>query len=189
MTTSAVHIPGYVAGTWDIDPAHSLVGFSVRHFGISKVHGRFNAFRAEIVTGESPLDSSVSATIELGSIDTGNAQRDEHVRSADFFDVAENPYLTYRSTRVRDDGDHFTLEGELTLKGVTRQVSLELEVLGFTPDPASPDRGVRAGYSATTEINRHDFGVSFNSPLPGGGMLLGDLVRIQLEIQAVLRTG
>jgi polyisoprenoid-binding protein YceI len=188
MTASVVEIPGYVAGTWDIDVAHSLVGFSVRHFGISKVQGRFNAFEAEIVTGADPLvGSSVTAKIELASIDTGNAQRDEHVRSADFFEVDQNPYLTYQSTGIKQDGDDYLLDGELTLKGITRQVPLKLEVLGFTPDPANPETGVRAGFSASAEINRQDFGVTFNSPIPGGGVLLADKVQIQLEIQAVLR--
>ncbi|GIH97208.1 YceI family protein [Planobispora siamensis] len=191
MTTATVQIPGYVVGTWDVDPVHSSVGFVVRHLGISKVHGRFNDFEAEIVTRPDPLESSVSAKVGLASVDTGNTGRDDHLRSADFFGVEENPYLTYQSSGIAQDGDGFVLDGELTLKGVTRRVPLRLEVLGFGPDPFLPDpgKGARAGFSATTEIDRRDFGVTFNSPLPGGGVALGNKVQIHLEIQAALRAG
>src|SRR3954464_14086244 len=117
-------IPGYVAGTWTIDPVHSEVGFSVRHMMVSKVRGKFNVFSGDIVTGENPLESSVSATIDLSSIDTGNADRDNHIRSADFFDVDQHKTMTYRSTGIRLAGDDFVLDGELTLKGVTKPLSL-----------------------------------------------------------------
>ena len=119
-TTSQTPIPGYVAGTWTIDPVHSEVGFSVRHMMVSKVRGKFTTFSGELVTGEDPLASSVTAEIDLTSIDTGNEQRDDHIRSADFFDVETYPTMTYRSTGIRQDGDDFVLDGELTLKGVTR---------------------------------------------------------------------
>jgi len=155
-------IPGYVAGTWDIDPVHSEVGFSARHMMVSKVRGRFNTFSGKIVTGKDPLASSVTAEIELASIITGNEQRDEHIRSADFFEVEKYPTMTYRSTGVRQHGDGYVLDGELTLKGVTKSVPLTLELNGFGPDPYG---GTRAGFSATGELNRRDFNVNFSGGL------------------------
>src|SRR4051812_32140743 len=182
-TTIAPAIPGYVAGTWTIDPVHSEVGFSVRHMMVSKVRGRFTSFSGEIVTGADPLASQVSADIDLASIETGNAQRDEHIRSADFFEVETYPIMSYRSTGVRADGHDYVLDGELTLKGVTRNVALRLELNGFGPDAYG---GTRAGFTATTEINRRDFGVNFNAAIETGGAVVADKVTIQLEIEAVL---
>ncbi|MEV8634157.1 YceI family protein [Streptosporangium sp. NPDC051023] len=190
--TQAVEIPGYVAGTWNIDPVHSEVGFTVRHLMISKVRGRFTAFEGQIVTGVDPLDSSVTAVIDLTSVDTGNAQRDAHLRSTDFLEVDKHPTMTYRADTVRWDGDAFVLDGELTLKGVTRRVPLNVEVNGFGPDPFAPDplAGARVGFTATGEIDRTDFGVTFNSPIPGGeGLALGERVQIVLEVQAALQNG
>src|SRR5688572_535982 len=132
MTSSTtVQIPGYVTGTWDIDAAHSTVGFSVRHMMVSKVRGYFREFTGEIVTAADPAASSVSAVIELASIDTRQEQRDAHIRSADFFDVENHPQMTFRSTVVRTDGADWIVDGELTLKGNTRSVSLALELNGF----------------------------------------------------------
>src|SRR6059058_3159486 len=132
MTAStSVQIPGYVVGTWDIDPTHSTVGFVVRHMMVSKVRGFFRDFSGEIVTAENPTDSTVTAAIDLGSIDTRQEQRDAHVRSADFFDVENHPQMTFRSTAVRADGADWVVEGELTLKGNTKPVSLNLELNGF----------------------------------------------------------
>jgi polyisoprenoid-binding protein YceI len=177
-------IPGYVAGTWSIDPVHSEVGFAARHMMVSKVRGRFRTFSGQLVTGENPLDSSVTAEIDMSSIDTGNEQRDGHIRSADFFEVENYPTMTYRSTGVRRDGDGFVLDGELTIKGVTRQVPLNLELNGFGPDPYG---GTRAGFSATGEINRSDFGVSFNAVMETGGAVVSDKITLHLEIEAVLQ--
>jgi polyisoprenoid-binding protein YceI len=181
MTTTDTRtaIPGYTAGTWTIDPVHSEVGFSVRHMMVSKVRGRFTSFSGEIVTGADPLDSSVTAEIALDSIVTGQEQRDAHIRSADFFDVENHPTMTYRSTGVRAHGD-----GELTLKGVTKDVPLALELNGFGPDPYG---GTRAGFTATAEISRSDFGITYNAAIEGGGVVVGDKVTIQLEIEAVLK--
>src|ERR1700738_5050236 len=128
-------IPGYVAGTWTIDPVHSEIGFSVRHMMVSKVRGRFTSFSGDIVTGESPVDSSVNATIDLSSIDTGNPDRDNHIRSADFFEVDRHKTMTFRSTGVRRDGQDYVLDGELTLKAITRPISLRLELCGFWACP------------------------------------------------------
>jgi polyisoprenoid-binding protein YceI len=183
-TTAPTQIPGYVAGTWDIDPVHSDVSFTVRHMMVSKVRGRFANFAGEIVTGADLTGSSVMATIEADSIQTGNDQRDAHVRSADFFDVENHPRWTFRSTGVRVDGDEIVVDGDLTIKGVTRQVPLALEVNGFGPDAYG---GVRAGFSATTTIDRNDFGVDIKMPMDGGGVVVSDKVQITLEIQAVLR--
>jgi len=181
--TSVVTIPRYTTGTWAIDPVHSEVGFSVRHMMVSKVRGKFGTFAGEIVTGSSPLDSGVTATIDLASIDTGNPDRDTHIRSADFFDVDANKTMTYRSTGVRAEGDDYVMDGDLTLKGVTRQVSLRLEVGGFGPDAYG---GTRAGFTATGEIRRSDFGVDFNPALETGGVVVSDKVNLHLEIEAVL---
>ena len=183
-TTSLAQIPGYVAGAWSIDPVHSEVGFSVRHMMVSKVRGKFKTFTGELVTGENPLASSVTAEIDLTSIDTGNAQRDDHIRSADFFEVETYPTMTYASAGIREDGDGFILDGELTLKGVTRSVPLKLELNGFGPDPFG---GTRAGFTASGEINRRDFGVNFSAPMETGGVVVSDKVTIQLEIEAVLK--
>jgi len=180
---SSSTIPGYIAGTWHADVVHSDVSFTVRHMMVSKVRGQFTNFEATIVTAENPLQSSVTASIALDSIDTKNAQRDAHVRSADFFDVENHPTMTYRSTSLRPDGDHFILDGELTLKGVTKNVPLKLELNGFTADPYG---GQRVGFSATGDISRSDFGVDIQLPMDGGGVVVGDKVSIALEIEAVL---
>jgi polyisoprenoid-binding protein YceI len=181
-TTETVRLP---LGTWDIDPVHSEVGFAARHMMVSKVRGRFNSFSGEIVTAENFLDSSVTAVVGLASVTTGNEQRDGHVRSADFLDVDSYPTMTYRSTGLRQDGEDYVLEGELTLHGVTRSVPLALEVTGFGPDAYS---GTRAGFSATTAINRSDFGIDISLPLDGGGVVVSDKIQVQLDIQAVLRS-
>jgi polyisoprenoid-binding protein YceI len=182
--TDTVTIPGYVAGTWSIDPVHTEVGFAVRHMMVSKVRGRFRTFSGQIVTGENPLDSSVTAEIELSSIDTGNEQRDAHIRSADFFEVENYPTMTYRSTGVRQHRDGYIVDGKLTLKGVTKDVPLTLELNGFGPDPYG---GTRAGFSATAEINRRDFGVNFAAVMETGGAVVSDKITIHLEIEAVLQ--
>lgn len=184
MTTAQTQIPGYLAGTWDIDPVHSDVSFTVRHMMVSKVRGRFGGITGEIVTGDDITASSVRVEIDATTIDTGNEQRDGHVRSADFFDVGNHPTWTYVSTGVRADGDDLVIEGDLTIKGVTRSVPLAVEVGGFGPDAYG---GTRAGFSATATINRNDFGVDIAMPLDGGGVVVGDKVQIALEIEGVLR--
>lgn len=179
-------IPGYVSGTWDIDPIHSEIGFVVRHLVVSKVRGRFDAFQGTIVLAEDPLRSTAEATIDAVSINTNQQQRDDHVRSADFFDAANHPHITFRSTGVRPDEGTFLLDGELTIRGTTRAVTLDLELNGFGPDPYG---GTRVGFSATGDIDRQDFGVSFNGPIPGAdnAMVLSDKVAIHIEVEAVLR--
>ncbi|AEA25500.1 YceI family protein [Pseudonocardia benzenivorans] len=184
MTAATTQIPGYIAGVWDIDTAHSDISFSVRHMMVSKVKGRFGAFTGEITTGETLESSSVSVTIDASSIDTNQEQRDAHIRSADFFETDAHPQWTFRSTAVRAGGEGLLVDGDLTIKGVTKPVTLDVEVGGFGPDAYG---GTRAGFTATTTINRNDFGVDISMPLDGGGVVVGEKVQISLEIEAVLR--
>jgi polyisoprenoid-binding protein YceI len=176
-------ISGYVVGTWDLDLVHSHIGFSARHLMVSKVRGKFDKFDVQLVTAENPLDSTVTATIDTASVDTGNEQRDEDIRSERFMDAADYPRMTFRSTSVTKDGDKYKVLGDLTIRGVTKPVTLDVEVNGFGPDPYG---GTRAGFSATTEINRTDFGVSFNAPVPGG-VMVSERIPIEIEGEAVLR--
>ena len=182
---TSTQLPGYVVGTWDIDPVHSDVSFTVRHKMVSKERGRLGTFSGEIVTAPEFTDSSVTATVDATSVDTGNAQRDGHIRTADFFEVEAHPEWTFTSTAVRAGGDGLVIDGDLTIKGVTKAVSLDTEIGGFGPDPYG---GTRVGFTATTTINRNDFGVDISMPLDGGGVVVGEKVAITLEIEAVLRT-
>jgi len=182
--TTQKTIPGYVTGTWDLDPTHTEVGFAARHLMVSKVRGRFTQFSGSFVTADNPLDSSIEVEIDLSSIDTGNEQRDGHLKSADFFALDAHPKITYRSTGIRPNGDDFVIDGDLTLNGVTKPVSLDLEVNGFGQDPWG---GTRAGFTAKGELNRKDFGVNWNAAVEGGGVVIGDRVQLNLEVEAVLR--
>jgi polyisoprenoid-binding protein YceI len=184
-TAETAGIEGYLPGRWNIDPVHSDVSFSVRHMMVSKVRGKFSGLSGVIVTGTDPLSSSVEATIELDSFDTANEQRDAHIRSADFLDVANHPQMTFRSTGVRRDGSDFLVDGDLSLHGVTKPVTLHLEIGGFGPDAYG---GTRAGFSATTEIDRGNFGVDLSMPMATGGVVIGEKVTISLDVEAVLET-
>ena len=179
-------VPGYRTGTWDIDPSHSEVSFTVRHLMVSKVRGRFTRFSGSFVTAENPHDSTVEATIDLASIDTNAPDRDDHIRSADFFDVEQHPTMTYRSTGVRAEGDHWVLDGKLSLHGVTKEVPLVLELHGFLPQ--SPFGDTRVGFSASGEITRDDFGITFNILMDGGGVVVGNKIQIALEVEAIRRS-
>lgn len=176
MTTQT--LPGYLAGTWTIDPVHSDVSFIVRHLGVSKVRGQFDTFEGQLVTGASPLESSVTATIQTASINTRNDQRDGHVRSEDFLDVATYPTMTFTSTGVRAHGEGLLVDGDLTLRGVTKSVTLEVEVNGFG-DGGYEGTKV-AGFSASTDINRKDFGITGGA----AGAMVGEKITILLEIEA-----
>ncbi|HEU5333605.1 MAG TPA: YceI family protein [Actinocrinis sp.] len=182
--TTAADIPGYIAGTWKADPAHSEVAFSVRHLMITTTRGRFTAYDVTIVTGDDPLDSCVTASIDLASIDTGLALRDDHLRSADYLEAEKYPTMAYRSTGSRRTADGWAVDGDLTLHGVTRPVRLAVEVNGFAPDGFG---GQRAGFSATAQISRREFGIDLTVPMDAGGVAVGDKVSISLEIQAVLQ--
>ena len=181
---SATTIPGYVVGTWDIDPVHSDVSIIARHFAVSKVRGSFGTFSGEIVTAENPLESSVTASIDAASVDTKNSDRDNHIRSADFLDVASHPTITFRSTAIKPAEEGFVLEGDLTLHGVTKPVALNLELSGFGPDAFG---GTRVGFSATTTVLRSDYDMKFNAVLETGGAVVSDKLQVALEIEAVLR--
>jgi polyisoprenoid-binding protein YceI len=176
-------ISGYVAGTWDLDPVHSHIGFTARHLMVSKIRGKFGKFDVQLVTAENPLDSTVTAIIDTASVDTGNEQRDQDIRSERFMDAANHPQMTFRSTSVTRDGDKYKVAGDLTIRGVTKPATLDVEVNGFGADPYG---GTRAGFSATTEINRIDYGVNFNAPVPGG-VMVSERIPIEIEGEAVLR--
>ncbi len=167
-----------IAGTWKIDASHSEVGFTVRHL-MSKVRGQFTSFEGTLTTGDSLESTRATATVDLNSIDTRDAQRDGHLRSADFFDVETHGQMTFTTTSF--DGTVAT--GELTLKGVTKPIELDVEFLGLGQDPWG---GQRLGFEASTTINRKDWGVDFNIPLDGGKVLIGDKVSIHLAVEAVL---
>jgi polyisoprenoid-binding protein YceI len=165
-------------GIWNVDASHSEVGFIARHLMVSKVRGQFKDFAA-VVTVAQPFElSTVEATVQMASIDTNSADRDTHVKSADFFDVDNYPTMTFKSTKVTDG----SLEGLLTIKGVTKAASFDLEFGGVSADPWG---GIRAGFEATTEINRKDFDLSWNVAIEGGGVLVGEKVKITLDVQLV----
>lgn len=167
-------------GTWTIDAAHSTVGFTVRHLMVSKVRGKFDTFSGTITVAEDGTPS-VQAEIDVRSLSTGQADRDAHIRSADFFDAEKFPTATFVSTAVEPDGDDYTLTGDFTLHGVTKQVSLKLLFNGINPGMG---QGPVAGFEASTVINRKDFGIDIEMPLEGGGVVVGDKVTINLEIEA-----
>jgi polyisoprenoid-binding protein YceI len=181
--TQTETLPGYIAGRWAVDPIHSDISFSVRHMMVSKVKGHFREFEGELVTGTDPRDSQVTATIQVASVDTNNEGRDNHVRSGDFFDAATHPTATYRATGLLVEDGESVLNGELTLRGVTKQVPLRVEANGFAVDPQG---GTRAGFTALGKFNRRDFGVSFGTTTDGV-VLLGDTIDLTLEIQAILQ--
>jgi polyisoprenoid-binding protein YceI len=184
MTSEAVEIPGYIAGTWDIDPVHSHVGFVARHLMVSKVRGNFTKVEGQIITADNPLESSATATIDMTSFNTGNEQRDGDVKGENFLDVANHPTMTYRTTGIRQDGEVIIADGELTIKGITRPAELAVEVNGFGPDPYG---GTRVGLSAIGEINRTDWGITANMALPTGGVVVGDKIQLVIEVEASLR--
>lgn len=182
-SATAINLPGYLVGTWDFDPPHTYVGFVVRHLVMTKVRGRFEDVEGHIVTAENPLDSTVEVSVNLHSVNTNNETRDNHLRSADFFESETHPRMTFRSTGVRQDGEDFILDGDLTIKDVTRPISLSFEYEGTTPDPWG---GTRIGFSAKGELNRKDYNVNFEG-LQNGLVVVADKVEIVLEVQAKLR--
>jgi len=171
---------GIQAGTWTIDPSHSEIGFTARHL-MSKVRGLFESFEGQIVTGEQP---SATASIDLGSINTRDENRDAHLLSGDFFDVEKSGPMTFTSTKVEEGGKGLLVTGDLTLKGVTKPVTLDVEFLGTDSDPWG---GTRAGFEGTTTISRKEWGVDFNVPMDGGRLLVGDKIDITVAVQAVLQ--
>jgi polyisoprenoid-binding protein YceI len=184
MTNITETHPAYVAGTWVLDPTHSEVTFSVKHLAISKVRGSFERFTATIVTAEDPAKSTVEASIEVASVNTNQKDRDNHLRTNDFFKADEFPNITFVSTSVALDGDDITVVGDLSLRGVTKPVTLKGEFGGIVTDGYGQ---TKAGFTASTKVNRHDYGVSWNAALEAGGLTLGDDVTINFELQFTLQ--
>lgn len=183
MAITTETIPGYVAGTWTLDAMHSELTFSVRHLAISKVKGSFETFDVTLVTGENITDSSVEATIDIASVTTGNADRDGHLHSDDFFNTESHPKAVFKSTSITEKGDDLIIDGELTLKGVTKPAQLKAEFGGIATDGYGQ---TKAGFSAKGKIDRSEFGVSFNQALETGGVLLSNDINLDFEIQLVL---
>jgi polyisoprenoid-binding protein YceI len=170
-------------GTWVLDPSHTQIGFTARHAVVTKVRGTFNEFEGSLVLdGENPSKSTVTFSAQLGSVDTGSADRDAHLRSGDFFDVDNNKTMDFTSTSVTVNGDKGKLVGELTIKGVSRTVEIDVEFGGIATDPFG---NVRAGFEGTTAISRKDFGLVWNVALETGGLLVSDEIKISLDISAI----
>jgi polyisoprenoid-binding protein YceI len=179
-TVDGVELPA--PGHWAFDPSHSSVEASVRHLGLSRVRGRFGSFTGAVDVAERPEDSSVQVSIDAGSVDTREPARDEHLRSPDFLDVAAHPTIDFRSTEVTGGGGHWQVRGDLTLRGTTRPVTLDVAFEGVENDPWG---GSRAAFSARTELDREEFGLTWNQVLESGGLLVGKKVRIELEIEVI----
>ena len=177
-------IDGLTAGLWTIDPTHTDVRFSVRHLAISKVRGTFDEFAGEINVGEEVEDTTMKAHVVIASVNTNQAQRDEHLRTGDFFAADEHPTMDFVSDRVDVKGDDLLVHGDLTLRGVTKPVTFTVDFGGVTTDGYG---NTKAGFEATTKINRHDFGVAWNATTEAGGLTLGDDVTITIEGQAALQ--
>jgi len=171
------------AGTWAVDPNHSGVHFKVRHLGLTNVRGRFNDFDATLTVGETLDEVSVAATIRMASVDTNHADRDAHLRSTDFFTADTHPTMEFHSTKITEDGGDYTLDGELTINGVTRPVSFPVEFTGAEVYP--PTGNLHAGFFAEAQVNRNDFGIDFNMPLGVDKLSLGEKVKVELDLQFV----
>lgn len=166
-------------GTYALDPSHSRIGFWLRHAMVTKVRGEFTEFEASLSYGET---NSASATIKTASINTNNADRDAHVRGEDFFNVEQFPEMTFTATEFNINGNAGTVTGDLTIKGITKPVTLDVEIAGIAVDPYEQ---TRLGFEATTKINRKDFGIDFNAPLNTGGVLLAEDINIEIEGSAI----
>ena len=169
-------------GTWTVDASHSTIGFLVRHLVVAKVRGRFSEFAGSLTIAENPLQSKVEATVQAASIDSNDDGRDGHLRGADFFDVEQFPQWTLVSTGIEAAGSNYVLHTDLTIKGVTKSVDFTLEFDGVATDPWG---NVKAGFTAEAEVNRKDFGLEWNVALEAGGFVVGDKVKLTLEIEAV----
>ena len=179
-TLEGVDLPS--PGVWTIDPSHADVAFIGRHFLLTKVRGRFTGVQGAVRVAEDPSKSSVEVTIDTASVDSGDQARDDHLRSPDFFDVERYPTATFRSSRVEWDGRTGKVEGELTIRDVTRPLTLDVEYLGHARDPLGNDRAV---FSASATINREDWGLTWNVALEAGGLLVSKEIRIEIEVETV----
>jgi len=174
------------AGTYVFDAAHTSVNFSVRHMMVAKVRGHFASPTGTFVIAEDPTKSSVDIEIDWSTVSTGDANRDAHLKSPDFFHVEKFPTIRFRSTGVRHiNGDNWTLDGELTVQEITKPVTLDLEVNGVGRDPYG---NVKVGFSGTTKINREDFGLTYNAALETGGVMVGKDVSVEVEVEAALQS-
>lgn len=182
-TIGASPCPGVAVGTWVIDPAHSWVGFTVRHL-MSRVRGRFTDFSGEIVVGSTLETLTANVLVELASVSTGNEMRDNHLRSKDFFDVEQCPMLTFASTGVRAAGDKWVLDGDLTIRDITKAVAVEVEMLGV--DPTGLQGEQRVGFEGRTSITRSEFGISFGLATEGAKVIVSDHIDVVLEVEATL---
>jgi polyisoprenoid-binding protein YceI len=172
-------------GTYDIDVSHTSVGFVARHLMVSKTRGQFPVVSGSITIGENPADSSVEVSIDASGVETGDERRDEHLRSPDFFHVEEYPTISFRSTRVNPAAaGHYDVDGDLTVRGVTKPVRLQVTFEGAVTDPWG---NIRGGFAASTEIDREDFGLTWNQVLEGGGVIVGKKINIDIEAEAVLQ--
>ena len=170
-------------GTWQIDPTHTTIGFSVRHAMIAKVRGRFTDFAGSFtLNGDDPANSSAQLTVLLTSVDTQNDDRDNHLRSAEFFDVESFPEMTFISTSVESKGSDFVVTGDLSVHGVTKTVPVKFELVGISQDPWG---NTRIGFEGEAEINRRDFGLEWNVALDTGGVLVSENIKITLDVEAV----
>jgi polyisoprenoid-binding protein YceI len=182
MATST--LPATLSGSYTIDPSHSRIGFVARHAMVTKVRGSFNEFSgAGHLDAEDPTRSTVELTIQAASIDTRNADRDAHLRSNDFFDMEQYPEIAFRSTAVQPvDAEHYRVAGDLTIKGVTKPVTVEVEYTGSAVDPFGNQR---VGFEGTTTVNRKDWGVNWNAALEAGGVLVSEKVTLEFEVSAI----
>ncbi|WP_375384902.1 YceI family protein [uncultured Microbacterium sp.] len=180
MTETTLDIPGYKTGTWVLDPAHSDVSFVVRHMMISKVRGTFNVKEATLIAPENPLEATLTAHVDATSLSTKDEGRDQHLRSADFFDVENFPTIDFVSTGVRVEKGEFLVDGDLTIRDTTKPVTFDVDFGGFGQDPWG---NYKAGATAKTVINREDFGLTWNAALETGGVLVGKDVTIELDLQ------
>lgn len=180
--TSTSTLP-LASGTWNLDKAHTSVGFVVRHLGLSKVRGRFDGFDGHVVVGEDLASTSVSVEIQMGTASTGNADRDAHLASSDFFNIEMNPMMIFRSTSIEGQGEEYTMTGELTINGITKPIELDVEFFGTSTNPMS--QATHAGFSATGSLLRKDFGITFNAPIGGDKVLISDKVNLDLDVQLV----
>jgi len=182
-TVNGVEYPA--VGTYDIDPSHTELGFAVRHMAVSKVRGRLSKFSGTLVLAEDPTESKANVTIDATSVDTRDENRDGHLKTNDFFDVENHPTWTFVSTAIKPEGPtDFKVDGDLTIRGTTKPVTLDVSLEGVVKDPYGNHR---VGFSASTTINREDFGVAFGAVMEAGGLVVAKKVDIQIELEAVLQ--
>jgi len=181
MNSTLEQFEGLKAGTWTIDASHSEVGFTVRHL-MSKVRGQFRTFEGTLTVADNPLESSVTASIDLSSVDTRNEQRDDHLRSNDFFSVENSSTMTFESTEIVDRDGELVARGNLTIKDVSKPIDLTLDYLGVGTDPWG---GSRVGFEGSTSLSRKEWGIDFNIPLEGDKLMIGDKVNVVIAVEAV----